>query len=131
MLSAASAAQHLHAQGLLHGDVYGHNLQCTTEGHCVLGDMGAASFLPTHDVATAQALQRLEVRALGCLLEELLAHGEERENDQEAIAALTALCRQCLQHDGAARPLVAQVVVALAAQLHAPLNGCYQTHRFM
>ncbi|MEO5796477.1 MAG: leucine-rich repeat-containing protein kinase family protein, partial [Rhodoferax sp.] len=43
----AAAAAHLHASGLLHGDLYAHNLQCNADGHCLLGDMGAASFLPT------------------------------------------------------------------------------------
>jgi serine/threonine protein kinase len=124
VLGAASAAQHLHAQGLLHGDLYGHNLQCTAEGHCVLGDMGAASFLPPHDAATAQALQRLEVRALGCLLEELLgqllAHGDSHEND--ALAALHTLCAQCLQSNVAARPLVGQVTRVLVGKMHALLK---------
>jgi serine/threonine protein kinase len=116
-LSAASATQHLHAQGLLHGDLYGHNLQCSTQGDCVLGDMGAASFLPIHDTAMLQALQQLEVRALGCLLEELIAHCEECEDrhDGDTLAALNTLCAQCLQRDVGARPLLGQVVERLQA----------------
>jgi serine/threonine protein kinase len=104
----AAAAAHLHASGLLHGDLYAHNLQCDTDGHCLLGDMGAASFLPA-DVAQAQALQRLEVRAFGCLLEELLAHCPEN------ATALAALKNDCLQPQVAARPLFAQIQQRLAA----------------
>jgi len=108
---AASAVAHLHARGLLHGDLYGHNLQCDLgeggDGHCLLGDMGAAAFLPA-DPALAQALQRLEVRAFGCLLEELLAHA-----DGPVPAAWTALRDACLQPQVAARPPMAQVLELL------------------
>ncbi len=111
--SAAAAAAHLHANGLLHGDLYGHNLQCDANGHCVLGDMGAASFLPA-DAAQALALQRLEARAFGCLLEELLAHGPQDAAGADqavltALAALAALRDACLQPTVAARPLFAQI----------------------
>ncbi len=108
--SAAAAAAHLHASGLLHGDLYGHNLQCDADGHCVLGDMGAASFLPA-DAAQALALQRLEARAFGCLLEELLAHGPQDAvgADQAMLGKLAALRDACLQPTVAARPLFAQI----------------------
>ena len=102
----ASAVAHLHANGLLHGDVYAHNLQCNAEGHCLLGDMGAASFLPT-DAVQALALQRLEVRAFGCLLEELLAHCPIRSLE------LAALRNDCLQSEIAARPLFAHILLRL------------------
>ena len=103
----AAAAAHLHASGLLHGDLYAHNLQCDADGHCLLGDMGAASFLPA-DTALAQALQRLEVRAFGCLLEELLAHCPEN------IPELATLRNDCLQTTVASRPLFAQIVQHLS-----------------
>jgi hypothetical protein len=113
--SAAAAAAHLHANGLLHGDLYGHNLQCDAVGHCVLGDMGAASFLPA-EAAQALALQRLEARAFGCLLEELLAHGPQDglAADIAVLTALTALRDACLQPAVAARPLFAQISQQLA-----------------
>ncbi len=62
----ASAAAHLHGRGLLHGDLYGHNILWDGQGHAMLGDFGAATFL-TEDLAP------LEILALGHLLEELLA----------------------------------------------------------
>nr|WP_315240025.1 leucine-rich repeat-containing protein kinase family protein [uncultured Albidiferax sp.] len=108
----AAAAAHLHASGLLHGDLYAHNLQCNAEGHCLLGDMGAASFLPA-DAAQAQALQRLEVRAFGCLLEELLAHCPE--NPPGLTAKLATLRNDCLQTTVASRPLFAQIVQHLSS----------------
>lgn len=109
-LAAAEAGAHLHRQGLLHGDLYAHNLQCDAHGHALLGDMGAASFLPA-DVADSQALQRLEVRAFGCLLEELLALG-----DSPAPQDLITLRDRCLQNP-AQRPLFEDIVQALVARL--------------
>ena len=105
----ASAAAHLHASGLLHGDLYAHNLQCDAQGDCVLGDMGAASFLPA-DAAQALSLQRLEVRAFGCLLEELLAHCEGAP-----LAGLVTLRDACLKPQPAVRPLFADIRQQLEA----------------
>ena len=106
-LGVARAAAHLHAQGLLHGDLYAHNVQCDADGFCLLGDMGGASFLPA-DPAASQALQRLEVRAFGYLLEELLAHGM-----QAPPAALTTVQARCLGAP-AQRPLFNEIVQSLA-----------------
>ena len=108
-LGVARAAAHLHAQGLLHGDLYAHNLQCDADGLCLLGDMGGSSFLPVDKLAS-QALQRLEVRAFGCLLEELLAHGEA-----STPAALTALRDSCLGTP-AQRPLFDEIVQSLVTK---------------
>ena len=92
-LAAAQAAAHLHSCNLLHGDLYAHNLQCDADGHALLGDMGAASVLPD-DAETSPALQRIEVRAFGCLLEELLAH--RTGEDAQAADALVCLRDACL-----------------------------------
>lgn len=108
---AASALAHLHGRGLLHGDFYAHNLQCDTDGDCLLGDMGAASFLPA-DTARAEALQRLEVRAFGCLLEELLQH-VDHTFDATMRLAWTELRDDCLQEVVGARPLFAETVARL------------------
>ncbi len=105
-LGVARAAAHLHAVGLLHGDLYAHNLQCDADGSCLLGDMGGASFLPA-DPAASRALQRLEVRAFGCLLEELLAHGI-----QTPPAAFSALQARCMSAP-AQRPLFDEIMQSL------------------
>ena len=66
-----SATQHLHARGIVHGDLYAHNILHTAQGDALLSDFGAAAFFDVNDAALAQGLEKLEVRALGCLLEEL------------------------------------------------------------
>ncbi|MEJ7688336.1 MAG: leucine-rich repeat-containing protein kinase family protein [Variovorax sp.] len=113
----ASAAGQLHARGILHGDLYGHNILWNGKGDGLLGDFGAASFLPQGDAlqAQAQALQRIEVRAFGCLLEELLAGCRAAHADKTRIAALTELQARCMQADVAARPLLAEVAASLDA----------------
>jgi hypothetical protein len=68
---ARDALAHLHAQGLMHGDFYAHNLLVDDEAHALLGDFGAASFLPESDPARVEALERIDRRALGVLIDEL------------------------------------------------------------
>ena len=68
---AGDALAHLHARGLVHGDFYAHNLLVDDRAHALLGDFGAASFLPADDASRAEALQRIDRRALGVLVHEL------------------------------------------------------------
>jgi hypothetical protein len=65
------ALAHLHAKGLMHGDFYAHNILVDEGGHALLGDFGAASFLPEADPARAEALKRIDRRALDVLVAEL------------------------------------------------------------
>jgi len=65
------ALAHLHARGLMHGDFYAHNILVDDDAHALLGDFGAASFLPADDAARAAALRRIDRRALGVLVDEL------------------------------------------------------------
>ena len=66
----ANAMQHLHQQGLMHGDLYAHNI-LWDDTQVVLSDLGGASFLPVHNKKLAQALMQLDKRAYQVLLEEL------------------------------------------------------------
>ena len=112
----ASAAAQLHAHGILHGDLYAHNILWDGQGDCLLGDFGAASFLPLDDGAQAQALQRIEVCAFGHLLAELLARSRPADGeDHAALALLTGLQARCVQPEPAARPAFAEIASARAA----------------
>ncbi len=68
----ASAINHLHARGIVHGDLYAHNILIDDIGESILGDFGAASFYDTADSNLGKSLERMESRAFGCLLEDLL-----------------------------------------------------------
>lgn len=114
----ASAAQHLHARGIMHGDLYAHNILHNEEGDCLLGDFGAASFIPHQDQPRALALQRIEVRAFGCLLEELLerceAAGELPGHTKDTLQTLMILQENCAQVNSTARPLFTEILQTLA-----------------
>lgn len=105
----AAAAEHLHGRGILHGDLYAHNILWNAQGDCLLGDFGAASFLPLQAAGQADALQRIEVRAFGCLLEEFLERCDECNVDSAAVQSLVQLHAQCVQADVNARPLLADI----------------------
>ena len=99
----ASAARQLHARGILHGDLYAHNILHTGQGDALLGDFGAASFFAPDAGPLALGLQRLEVRAFACLLEELLARcvpatdpheAQAQQATRQALDDLQAACAQ-------------------------------------
>ncbi len=94
----ASVAAHLHRHGINHGDLYGHNTMYNAQGDCLLGDFGAASFYPQDGSHVAAALQRIEVRAFGIWLGELIERCEGVEQ------RWVELQQACVQPDVLARP---------------------------
>jgi hypothetical protein len=114
-LGIAAAAAHLHTQGIMHGDLYAHNILYTEAGEALLGDFGAACFFDLADLGRAEALQRLEVRAFACLLEDLLTHCPEAAATPAVHQAWQQLLHRCAQPDVAARPLFAEIVQELVS----------------
>ncbi len=112
--SVASAAAHLHRRGVLHGDLYGHNILHDGRGRALLGDFGAASLFDSADAPGAQRLQRIEVRAFGCLLEELIERADALPEDAACLDRLRALRDACLGDEPARRPLFGQIEHDLA-----------------
>jgi serine/threonine protein kinase len=112
-LAIASAAAHLHAQGLMHGDLYAHNILHDANGNALLGDFGAASFLVQGDQRQAHALQRIEVRAFACLLEELLTRCTLTADQAYVHATLLKLQTACGQNVASERPLFAEIAQLL------------------
>ena len=110
----ADAVAHLHQRGVLHGDLYAHNILWNPDtGDALLSDFGAATVLPLEQPALCHALQALEVRAFGCLLEELLAHAEPVDVRAVALEAVAALASACLHTTPAARPTMTEVALSI------------------
>ncbi|WP_027214836.1 leucine-rich repeat-containing protein kinase family protein [Burkholderia sp. WSM2232] len=113
----ASAACHLHRRGVMHGDLYAHNILYDGQARVLLGDFGAASFYSTRDRASRTALERLEVRAYGCLIEELLDRCDQRDAfaQSDGAAKLASLRDRCLSEDVDSRPLFEEIASELFA----------------
>ncbi|SDX45447.1 leucine-rich repeat-containing protein kinase family protein [Hymenobacter psychrophilus] len=112
--SIATAAAHLHSRGIVHGDLYAHNILATETGAALLGDFGAAGFMPPADTEAANLLPRLESRAFGNLLEELLDRCPPRPETTAIVAELRDWQTRCQQPQVAARPRLAEVSHRLA-----------------
>jgi hypothetical protein len=94
--SMASVCKQLHAKGINHGDLYAHNILINSSANSLLGDFGAASFYNVNSVL-ANSIERVEVRAFGCLVEDVLGlvaidqiSNELRDKWQKLITACFA-----------------------------------------
>jgi hypothetical protein len=112
----ADAVAHLHRQGVMHGDLYAHNiLWDPATGQGLLSDFGAGTLLPVDQPGVSRALQALEVRAFGCLLEELVAHAQQADSGHAgALTDVAALARACVDDSPAHRPSMAEAARQLA-----------------
>jgi serine/threonine protein kinase len=125
-----TALSHLHQRGVMHCDLYAHNILIDpVHGQARLGDFGAATRLPAQPSDVGRGLLALEVRALGCLLEELgaatssgtadtppAAHKHRHAQAADpALQAMLGLAAACLSERPAERPGVAEVAQALQA----------------
>ncbi|PCC12774.1 leucine-rich repeat-containing protein kinase family protein [Pseudoalteromonas sp. JB197] len=110
----ASTLQHLHANKVSHGDVYPHNTMVNQDADVLFGDFGAATNLAMLSEYQRQQMQLIEVRALGCLIDDLLSVC----SDNNAIAVkLAQLAKQCMTTDIIQRPTLSQLSTQLTTQL--------------
>jgi len=108
-LAISSAAKHLHQNHINHGDLYGHNILINDVSHCLLGDFGAASLYHHMDDGLQHAVERLEVRAFGCLLEELLRYINLEQIKHPTFTFLQQLTADCLQKNNQQRPAFLEI----------------------
>ena len=101
-----SASAHLHNKGLMHGDLYAHNILIHKQQlHTYLGDFGAASFYDREN----KNFEKIEVRALGCLLDDLLQRC--KENTSDTYQLLQKLSLTCMSEQVSSRPLFSEIVL--------------------
>jgi serine/threonine protein kinase len=98
----ASVAVQLHDRGIMHSDMYAHNILIDDEANTLFGDFGAACFYDKKYIIQATLLERLEVRAFGCLLDDLLNLSSEQSN--ETLAKLNVIRDACMVRDVLSRP---------------------------
>jgi len=90
----------------MHGDLYAHNILINrADGHCYFGDFGAATFYDKKN----PLYEKIEVRAFGCLLEDLLSQCPNKED--EAYLYLEDLARECMDTEVVKRPLLKEIVL--------------------
>jgi len=103
----ASAAVHMHARGIMHGDFYAHNIMIDKDANSILGDFGGASYYEPKEIKTRQGLERLEVRAFGYLIEELLLLS--KDDNASLNLPLIKIKESCLNLKNKKRPLFTEI----------------------
>lgn len=119
----ASAGKHLHTtgtrgRGIVHGDLYAHNI-LVHQGtrHPLLTDLGAASFKSAFSEGEQLRLEQIEVRAFGCLIDDLLAHLDVQGSEADGTGftrKLIELRDQCWNENVTARPSFSVLSTELA-----------------
>ena len=103
----ADATQHMHKRGIMHGDFYAHNIMIDANGNSILGDFGGASYFEPKELQIRNGLERLEVRAFGCLIEELIEIS--KHDNHEDKETLITLKERCMQQETSKRPLFSEI----------------------
>lgn len=112
--SIASVAQQLHSKGINHGDLYAHNILINDSAETILGDFGAASFYD-RDSIVAKMIERVEVRAYGCLLKDILGLVDDLSVNDELENKWRKLIAACFNEDVKARPSFTEIEAELNA----------------
>ncbi len=106
---------HLYEKGISHGDLYAHNILFNSSGDILFGDFGAASNYASLSESQKRAMQAIEVRAFGCLLEDLLGCCSRAVESHEPFAALVSLKDSCMQANVIKRPSFMEIKERLNA----------------
>ncbi|MEZ9199022.1 leucine-rich repeat-containing protein kinase family protein [Shewanella sp. 10N.286.54.B9] len=123
LMQMAAAMAHLHKNGVSHGDVYAHNTMINSQADMLFGDFGAASNLLRLPLLQREAMESIEVRALGCLIEDLLDNRlAQRTELSEIVIKLELLAEDCLQTRSALRPRFSEVLSQLKTLQDKRLN---------
>jgi hypothetical protein len=126
----AAALEAMHGRGVVHGDVYAHNVLADGDGRATLVDYGAAGFAPRGGApaaAAAAALEGADARAFGLLLRDLVARleisFERMDAELDAQKQLLALAAQCCGGPAGARPRLGAVARRLRSLEKAAEKG--------
>jgi serine/threonine protein kinase len=111
-LSMADALRHLHENNVSHGDIYAHNTMVDKEANMLFGDFGAASNLNVLTEKQQKAMQAIEIRAFGCLLDDLLplSHHAQKTHHYDQLINIK---NNCMQETSFNRPTFMTIVEQL------------------
>jgi serine/threonine protein kinase len=108
----ADILAHLHEHKVSHGDAYAHNTMINDESLVLFGDFGAATDLSSLPAIQREAMELIEVRALGCLIDDVLS---QVSSETRLTERLRAISEDCLQADFSLRPTLKELVERLAS----------------
>lgn len=111
-LSMADTLRHLHANNISHGDIYAHNTMVDENANMLFGDFGAASNLQVLPKNQQVAMQAIEVRAFGCLLDDLLPLCHHSKITEQ-YKPLVTIKDNCMEKDLLIRPTFSKIVEQL------------------
>lgn len=126
---------HLHHNGVSHGDLYAHNTmlekgmnngleqEADSKDSALFGDFGAASNLLLLPTIQREAMESIEVRAFGCLLDDMLTQTKQQNSrsentHSELFNTLTSLSQACMQAQFHMRPSFTEITTELQALHH-------------
>ena len=112
VFSMADTLCHLHESNVSHGDIYAHNIMVDDKANMLFGDFGAASNFNTLPEQQRIAMQAVEVRAFGCLIDDLLPLCDSSENIIH-YKKLLEIKNNCMQETTFNRPTFIAIVEQL------------------
>ncbi|MBC7694658.1 MAG: protein kinase [Burkholderiales bacterium] len=99
----ASVLKQLHSRGIMHGDLYAHNIMIDSAANTLLGDFGAATM---YDSSSPQnnIHEKLDVRAFACLLDDMIKRLDPDEIKHNVIESFKSLRSDCFNENVSSRP---------------------------
>ncbi len=109
----ASVCEQLHRKGINHGDLYAHNIMVNKTADCLLGDFGAASFYDVNSML-AHNIERIEIRAFGCLVEDIFNLLNKKEMDKNLRDKWGEIITTCTVSEVKSRPSFYEILNQLS-----------------
>ena len=100
----ANTLTHLHTNKVSHGDIYAHNTMINEHYDVLFGDFGAATNLAMLSEYQQQQIQLIEVRAFGCLIEDLLSTVSAAVKQDELFGKMSDIATRSTNSVIASRP---------------------------